>query len=130
MISFLILIASGCTPSQRYHQGRTSPQSHKRTSAKHKNADQPTTFKTNSSFEGEASFYGPGFHGNLTANGEIYNQNDFTCAHPSLPFNTLLRVTYLKTGKSVEVRVNDRGPYKKKRIIDLSVAAAKEIGMY
>ena len=80
-------------------------------------------------FEGEASFYGPGFHGKKTANGETYNQNDFTCASKTLPFNTKLKVTLLTNGKSVNVRVTDRGPYKDDRIIDLSVAAAHSLGM-
>ena len=78
---------------------------------------------------GEASYYGPGFHGNLTANGETYDQNGLTCAHKTLPFGTMLKVTFLDTRKSVIVRVNDRGPYKKGRIIDLSVEAARRVGM-
>lgn len=79
--------------------------------------------------KGESSFYGPGFHQRKTANGESYDQNAYTCAHKTLPFHTVLRVTLPSTGKSVDVRVNDRGPYKDGRIIDLSVAAAKKIGL-
>jgi rare lipoprotein A len=79
--------------------------------------------------KGQASYYGPGFHGKLTANGEKYDQNALTCAHKSLPFNTVLLVKNVKNGKTVQVRVNDRGPYAKGRILDLSVAAAKKIGM-
>lgn len=78
---------------------------------------------------GEASFYGPGFHGNKTASGETYNQNAMTCAHKTLPLGTVLRVTLPQTGKQADVRVNDRGPYKDGRILDLSVAAAKQIGL-
>ena len=78
---------------------------------------------------GMASYYGPGFHGKLTANGEKYNMNGKTAAHKTLPFNTRVKVTNLENGKSVIVRINDRGPYKKRRIIDLSVGAAKEIGL-
>lgn len=78
---------------------------------------------------GEASFYGPGFHGNKTASGETYNQNSYTCAHKTLPFNTVLRVSLPQTGKNVDVRVNDRGPYKDGRILDLSVSAAKQLGL-
>ncbi|MBW4644339.1 MAG: septal ring lytic transglycosylase RlpA family protein [Goleter apudmare HA4340-LM2] len=74
---------------------------------------------------GLASWYGGYFHGRLTANGEIYNQNDLTVAHKSLPFNTYLQVTNLKTGKAVIVRVNDRGPYIPPRSLDLSLAAAR-----
>lgn len=79
--------------------------------------------------KGEASWYGPGFSGRKTASGERYNQNSLTAAHRSLPFGTTVRVTALDSGKSVIVRINDRGPYSGGRIIDLSKAAAKEIGM-
>lgn len=79
--------------------------------------------------DGVASWYGPGFHGKKTANGERFNQNDYTCAHRTLPFNTKIRVINKDNGKAIVVRVNDRGPYAKDRIIDLSKAAAKKIGM-
>lgn len=78
---------------------------------------------------GVASWYGPGFHGKLTANGERFNQDDLTAAHKTLPFNTLVRVVNIDNGKSVVVRINDRGPYAKNRIIDLSREAAKKIDM-
>ncbi|MGK7915531.1 MAG: septal ring lytic transglycosylase RlpA family protein [Prochloraceae cyanobacterium] len=78
---------------------------------------------------GIASWYGPGFHGRLTANGEKYNQNAFTAAHPNLAFGTRVRVTNLNNGRSTIVRINDRGPYIAGRIIDLSAAAARAIGM-
>lgn len=78
---------------------------------------------------GEASYYGPGFHGKLTASGETFNQNDYTCAHKTLPFGTKLKVVRDDNGESVEVRVNDRGPYVGDRILDLSVAAGKKIGL-
>lgn len=76
-------------------------------------------------FSGFASWYGPYFHGRLTANGEKYNQNELTVAHKTLPFNTFLRVTNTQTGKAVIVRVNDRGPYIPPRSLDLSKAAAR-----
>lgn len=78
---------------------------------------------------GEASWYGPGFHGNQTANGEIYDQYAMTAAHKTLPFGTQVRVTNLYNGRSVVVRINDRGPYIPGRIIDLSLSAAQTIGM-
>ncbi len=78
---------------------------------------------------GIASWYGPGFHGKLTANGEKYNQRGITAAHKLLPFNTMIRVINLENGKSVVVRINDRGPFHDDRIIDLSEGAAKEIDM-
>jgi rare lipoprotein A len=79
--------------------------------------------------EGKASFYSDQFHGHKTANGETFNMDKLTAAHPSLPFGTRVRVTNLRNGKDVIVRINDRGPFVKGRIIDLSAGAAKEIGI-
>lgn len=78
---------------------------------------------------GEASWYGKGFHGKKTASGETFDQNDKTAAHPTLPLGSEATVTNLETGKSVDVEINDRGPYTRGRDIDLSKEAAKEIGM-
>ncbi|MGH8519994.1 MAG: septal ring lytic transglycosylase RlpA family protein [Gammaproteobacteria bacterium] len=78
---------------------------------------------------GVASWYGPGFHGKETANGERYNQNKLTAAHRTLPLGTRAKVTNLENGKSVEVRINDRGPYVSMRVIDLSRAAAGRLRM-
>ena len=80
-------------------------------------------------FRGTASWYGIPFHGRTTANGETYNMNDYTCAHRTLPFGTLLLVTNLANEKTVTVRVTDRGPYISGRIIDLSRAAAVSLDM-
>lgn len=77
---------------------------------------------------GHASWYGPGFHGKQTANGERYNQRGMTAAHKILPMGTWVRVTNQKNGESVVVRINDRGPYKKNRIIDLTETAATKLG--
>lgn len=88
-----------------------------------------STAKVGEVLHGEASYYGPGLEGNLTANGETFNSSEMTCAHKSLPFNTMLRVTRDDTGESVVVRVNDRGPYAKGRILDLSAGAGKKIGL-
>lgn len=79
--------------------------------------------------EGYASWYGPGFHGRTTANGERYNQYAMTAAHKKLPFNTKVRVINLDNGMETIVRINDRGPFIRGRIIDLSKKAAKEIAM-
>lgn len=79
--------------------------------------------------EGIASWYGPGFHGKTTANGEIYNQYAMTAAHKILPLGTQVRVTRLDTGRSLLVRINDRGPFVEDRVIDLSKAAATRLGM-
>lgn len=79
---------------------------------------------------GMASYYGRELAGNRTASGEPFDPDEFTCAHRTLPFGSKLRVTNLATGKSVIVRVNDRGPWGRGRVIDISQAAAKEIGMH
>ena len=80
-------------------------------------------------YEGRASWYGPGFAGRRTANGEIFDPSQLTAAHKTLPFGTQVRVTNLNNGRSTLVRINDRGPFKPGRIIDLSRAAAEQIGM-
>lgn len=80
---------------------------------------------------GKASYYGDGdgYHGRKTANGEIFNQRKLTAAHKTLPFGTIVRVTNLSNGRTVKVRINDRGPYVRGRIIDLSTKAAEKIDM-
>ena len=78
---------------------------------------------------GSASWYGGKFHGRTTANGERFDMNALTAAHKTLPFGTKVRVTNEANGKSVVVRINDRGPYAGRRIIDLSRAAAGKVGM-
>jgi rare lipoprotein A len=78
---------------------------------------------------GKASWYGREFHGKTTASGDKFNMYDMTAAHKTLPFGTIIEVTSLDTGKSVEVRVNDRGPYRGQRVLDLSYNAAKNLGM-
>jgi rare lipoprotein A len=81
------------------------------------------------SVDGKASWYGPGFDGRLTANGETYDQQEMTAAHPHLEFGTKVKVTNLQNGRSVIVRINDRGPFIRDRIIDLSAAAARALNM-
>lgn len=78
---------------------------------------------------GEASYYADRFAGKRTASGEAYDPRDFTAAHRSLPFGTRVRVTDVQSGRSVVVRINDRGPWGKERLIDISRAAANEIGL-
>lgn len=77
---------------------------------------------------GIASWYGDAFHGKLTANGETYNMEELTAAHPTLPLPSVARITNLKNGKSVIVRVNDRGPFSKNRVIDVSEKTADILG--
>jgi len=81
--------------------------------------------ETDQTFGGLASWYGPYFHGRITATGEVFNQNDLTAAHRTLPFDTYVKVTNLRNGKSVIVRINDRGPYIEGRSLDLSRQAAR-----
>lgn len=83
-------------------------------------------------WKGEASWYGPGLHGRPTASGERFDREAMTAAHPSLPFGTIVRVEHVDSGRSVDVRINDRGPFVKQRrsrIIDLSEAAARVLGL-
>jgi len=79
---------------------------------------------------GKATYYASKFHGRRTSNGDIYSNNKMTAAHLKLPFGTIVTVTNLDNGRSVDVRVNDRGPHTKAYIIDVSQAAAKELGFY
>jgi rare lipoprotein A len=78
---------------------------------------------------GTASYYALKFHGRRTASGERYDRGELTAAHPRLPFGTMVKVTNLSNKKAVVVRINDRGPHTKKRVIDISFAAAKRIGI-
>jgi peptidoglycan lytic transglycosylase len=79
--------------------------------------------------DGLASWYGGKFHGRMTSSGEVFNTNELTAAHRTLPFGTIVKVTNLDNGKSVQVKINDRGPFVEGRIIDLSRAAAVQLGM-
>ncbi len=89
----------------------------------------PINVKVGDTFRGIASWYGPNFHGKLTANGEIYDMYAYTAANKILPLNTIVKVINLNNNKSVVVRINDRGPFVKNRIIDLSYSAGKKIGI-
>lgn len=104
----------------------------------HKTSTKATTSKTSGTngsaiagkvYTGEASYYADKFHGRATASGEKYDKRAMTCAHRTFAFGTMLKVTNTSNGKSVKVRVNDRGPFKEGRIVDLSSAAADVIGM-
>ena len=89
----------------------------------------PASQEVHGTETGLASFYSETYNGKKTANGEIYNSSDYTAAHKNLPFNTKVKVTNLSNGKTVKVRINDRGPFVAGRIIDLTRAAAKKIDM-
>jgi len=115
LVCFYLL---ACSPSARFSSTRITPTAH--TASK---------LSQGSTIYGEASYYADQFHGKITANGEVFDMNEISAAHKTLPFNTKLKVTNLENNRSVIVRVNDRGPYKKGRILDLSYRAAQEIGM-
>lgn len=94
-----------------------------------KNLPEAPEYRVVETFTGIASWYGGKFHGRMTNNGEIFDENGFTAAHRTLPFNTYLRVTFLEKNESTIVRINDRGPHIPGRILDLSKGAAEEIGL-
>ena len=114
------LLASGCASSPRFTRDRSAG------SSSHAGGDDAKSLKT---MEGIASYYAEDFNGKKTANGETYDMYKMTAAHRSLPFNTKVRVTNLDNKRSIIVRINDRGPFKLERIIDLSLAAATQLGM-
>ena len=112
-----------CSSSPRYKRGGLSV----RPSSKiYKKRGRLSDSETHA-LRGVASYYSSDFHGKKTANGERFDMYDLTAAHKTLPFNTKVKVINLKNNKSVVVRINDRGPFKKGRIIDLSLGAAKKI---
>jgi len=124
----VLILLSGCTPSPRFAErdnnfkGGRIPQ---QIGQSGKNA----SGKILLTLEGVASYYAHDFHGRQTSSGETYDMNALTAAHRNFPFGTKIRVTNLENSKTVIVRVNDRGPFKEERIIDLSMGAAKEIDM-
>lgn len=125
--SFAILIfvssmLSACGSSSSYSSGTRM--------SKSGDLDRYESAKVLEAYEGKASYYHDSLAGNLTANGEVYRLGKFTAASRTLPFGTVIRVVRKDTGKSVIVRVNDRGPFgRKERILDLSRAAAESLGM-
>ena len=120
-----LMTLSGCSNSPRYRTGPVKSSGKKSIS--------PPSLKTKSNVEhrklmkGVSSFYAEDFHGKLTANGEVYDMYGLTAAHKTLPLNTIVRVTNLVNNKSLILRINDRGPYVKGRILDCSYGAAKKL---
>ena len=110
---------NSCTVSPRY--GSSSQVNNKKNVKYNK-------VKSGEVLRGVSSWYGPNFHGKLTANGEVYDMYGLTAAHKTLPLNTIARVTNLENNKSLILRINDRGPYIKGRILDCSYGAAKKLG--
>tara|TARA_A100001037_G_scaffold137068_2_gene124042 strand:- start:3625 stop:4101 length:477 start_codon:yes stop_codon:yes gene_type:complete len=117
----LILFLFNCTSSPRYGSGNYLPKNNS-TSKISKN------FKNKKILIGESSYYADDFHGKITANGETYDMYGLTAAHKTLPLNTIIKVTNLSNKKTAILRVNDRGPYAKGRILDCSYGAAIKLG--
>jgi rare lipoprotein A len=117
---------SGCTSKKRYKKGTPATM---RTYCVYGKTYKPTYVRLGQKMKGVSSWYGPNFHGKTTSNGERYNMHARTAAHKTWPMNTMVKVTNIQNGKSTIVRINDRGPFVKGRIIDCSYAAGKEIGL-
>ena len=133
-IRLLILVLIGvlcvdCAPSPRYKSGKSSITTPKKEKKKGDKQNKTPSFnKSKMVYKGISSYYGPKFHGKLTANGEIFDMYGVTAAHKEFPFNTVTRVTNENNGKSLIIRINDRGPYVGDRILDCSFGAAKKLG--
>jgi rare lipoprotein A len=134
LVGFMVLAGIGCVPIRQYMRGRgDSPSGSQSKEGTKTEFESPNDFKNadkdawKDEMEGIASWYGADFNGRLTASGEVYDMYKFTAAHKTLPLGTVVKVTNEDNGKTVEVRVNDRGPYVKGRIIDLSRTAGRAI---
>lgn len=135
-IKYLVLfslILSGCSPKPpAYNPIKSSKAMHNATMRAYKVGGKwyyPSSVSVGEKFRGIASWYGDDFHGKKTSNGEYYNMYNNTAAHKTLPMNTLVKVTNLNNNKSIQTRINDRGPFVTNRIIDLSYKGARDIGM-
>lgn len=145
LLCFVLLLLSSCSSSVRFTSGASGSNTagkysggsigNSRVNIERNSASIGTLPKSKVPIpvgevqEGVASYYGDGFDGKMTASGTIYNQNQLTAAHRTLPFGSKVKVVNQKNGRQVIVEINDRGPFKGDRIIDLSVAAAQEIDM-
>ncbi|MFH1009372.1 MAG: septal ring lytic transglycosylase RlpA family protein [Candidatus Latescibacterota bacterium] len=130
---FAVMLAAGtmgllvtCSPNPMYRAQRSDRERTPRSDSTSVAYQIPTSVAYQI---GEASYYADDFHGRQTSNGETFDMYGLTAAHPELPFGTKVRVTNLENGMSVEVRINDRGPFSKGRIIDLAYGAAQKIGL-
>mgnify|MGYP003963180031 FL=1 len=132
ILGFLLTYFASCTSAPRYSTGTPKTSSSKK--SKVLSLSKSSSVKGRSKkkshrkvMNGVSSFYAEDFHGKLTANGEVYDMNDATAAHKTLPLGTVCRVTNIANGKSLILRINDRGPYVKGRILDCSYGAAKKL---
>lgn len=127
LVSLIVMIGlAGCTSKKRYKKGTPATM---RTYCVYGKTYKPSYVRLGQKMRGISSWYGPNFHGKSTSNGERYNMHAQTAAHKTWPMNTMVRVSNLQNGKSTIVRINDRGPFVKGRIIDCSYAAGKKIGL-
>ncbi|MCS6807899.1 MAG: septal ring lytic transglycosylase RlpA family protein [Candidatus Kapabacteria bacterium] len=125
--SILAVLLYACSSSVRFATTTIKASTDEQTTAR---THSPTSYETTETvFVGLASYYGNEFHGRPTASGERYNQHELSAAHRTLPFGTMVRVRNLDNNKSVIVRINDRGPWKQSRILDVSLAAAEALDM-
>ena len=132
-IIFLSVLFSACSSAPRFTSERNNPETktsnrYDKSSSENSNSDYAKLIPLQI-FTGTASYYADEFNGKETSNGETYNMDAMTAAQPELPFNSIVRVTNLGNNKSVILRINDRGPLKNGRIIDVSLEAAKKLGM-
>jgi rare lipoprotein A len=127
-----LLVMSGCSQRTPYATSHTSKARHKATMRTYHvrgRTYHPTYVSVGDTMRGISSWYGPNFHGKYTSNGEVYNMHRMTAAHKTWPMDTLVKVENLTNGRSVIVRINDRGPFVRGRIIDCSYAAGKKLGL-
>ena len=127
LITLLLVFLCGCASSPRYTTGPTNLSTKSEASQTSNNTSKSNNIKHRKVMNGVSSFYAEDFHGKLTANGEVYDMYGVTAAHKTLPLNTVCRVTNLANNKSLILRINDRGPYIKGRILDCSYGAAKKL---
>ena len=127
-IFLAILLLVHCSSAPRYTTGDSKKVSTKKTSSSPRLNTKNSFNKHRKTIKGVSSFYAEDFHGKLTANGEVYDMYGLTAAHKTLPLNTIVRVTNISNEKSLILRINDRGPYVKGRILDCSYGAAKKLG--
>ena len=122
---FFLFIFYSCTVSPRYNSLNSNVNSTKINIPQKKTK---SNFKNK--YYGVSSWYGPNFHGKLTANGEVFDMYGVTAAHKDLPLNTVAKITNEDNGKNIILRITDRGPFVKNRILDCSMGAAKKLGFY
>lgn len=130
LIAFVFsLMLQACGSSETHRPGVTAPgKNYASRPPVHRSLPPATAPARQYDIIGTASWYGGKFHGRRTANGEVYNMNQLTAAHPTLPFGTWVDITNLRNGRTVTLRINDRGPFIKGRVIDVSRRAAKTLG--